>query len=270
MFLKTIFQSGALLAPLLLLPSKASALSGSVSGSYTGGFEPSDPIMGFGFSLSEKLNPNWSLALSQEVTRNLIYSSEKDEWVAADTRIGLSYTFFPNKDEWKLVLQGSLTLPVSESSRYLDVYSKPRLMATLSYPSTSGWETYVSAYIRDTISAFESAPSSGGEGGEILEDYGWLVAHGSSVSAFGFSLGYDISYVETIFHRQENTENEFRDEAPSQGYDFGLNVTRDLWKGASVSVSYNQGSALTQTGFEDYLIYDSATSTYTLGFLQSF
>lgn len=261
------------LASLLFYAPFAAAMSGSAAGNYTKSFEPGDPYLNFSLSLIEKLNSNWSLGLSQDVTKNLIIDSENEEWVASDTRVGLTYTFFPNKDEWTLSISGSLTLPVSRTSQHNDVYSKPRLAASLSYPSQQGWMIYASAYIRDTISAYETAPASQGEGGQVLEDYAYNVSQGAAVSRFGFTLGYDISYVETIYHKQERSETEqldYRNNLPSQGYDFSLYLARDLWQGAELSLQYSQGSALTQTGYEDYVIYDSATSTYGIGFSQAF
>lgn len=260
------------LASALLVSNEAAAMTGSISADYTKGFEPGDPYMGLSLSLGEKLNSSFSLFLNQAVTKNFVIDSETDEWQASDTRIGLSFNGKTDTEGLEYRISPSLSLPVSKSSQRQEVYSKPMLSIGLSF--TKGIVSLgVSAYVRDTISPFETAPSENGQGGWVLPDYDYGASHNFTLSFVGFDLGYSVSYVETIFHKQDRREseaNDFRSDLPSQGYDLSLFLSRNLWPGAAISATYMTGSALVQEGYEDYVIFDSAESQYAFGFSQSF
>lgn len=264
----------ALFALLVLsVSTNAQALSGGVSANYSRGFEPSDPYVFLNLSLSEKLNKSFGLSLNQDINKNLIIDSENDEYVFADTRIGLRYALPRMREDFSGTLSFSLTLPVSKKSQHSEIYSMPQITLASAYKGVEGLEITASAFFRDVISAYETTPAEDGSGGQVLPDYLFGLSHGSDVSAGGFGAGYSVSYVETHYHKQERSAseaNDFRANLPSQGYSISLFVSRDLWTKASLSLSYNQGTALVQEGYEDYVIFDSAESTYSIGFSQSF
>ncbi len=266
------FVSGAL-ASLLLMSTQAFGLEASVAVDYIKGFEPGDPVFGFALDLSEPLNKKWSLSLSQDVTKNLVIDSENDEWVAADTRLGLSYLLSKADAAIAYTISGSLSLPVSQASQHAQIYSKPMLKLGAVWAATPWLSLSASSFLRDTISAYETTPAENGEGGSVVADYDYGVSHSLTLTAAGFSGGYSVRYIETQYPKQDRSEAEatgFRSNLPDQGYELTFFLSRDLWTNASFNIGYIQGTALAQEGYEDYVIFDSAESLYTIGFLQSF
>ncbi|RZA20287.1 MAG: hypothetical protein EOP10_18405 [Proteobacteria bacterium] len=264
--------SGAL-ASLLLLSTQAFGLQGSVSADYVKGFEPGDPVIGLALALSEPLNKKWTLSLSQDVTKNLVIDSENEEWIAADTRLGLSYRLSKPDAVIAYTLSASLSLPLSKASQHAEIYSKPMLSLGAAWAPSEWLTLTASAFVRDTISAYETLPAENGEGGSAIADYNYGISHSLTLTGGGFSGGYSVRYVETRYPKQDRSEaeaNGFRSNLPDQGYDLTFFISRDLWTNASVNIGYIQGTALVQEGYEDYVIFDSAESLYTIGFLQAF
>jgi hypothetical protein len=257
----------------LCLSSQAYGLGGSVSADYVQGFEPSDPYLGFALALDEAINTKWTLSLSQDVTKNIVIDSERDEWSVGDTRVGLRYRLFSDKPAIAYTVSGSLTLPLSHESQYAEIYSKPTIALSAQWLPSESLVIAGSVYIRDTISAYETTPTKNGEGGWPIEDYSYGASHSLTLQGGAFAGGYSIGYFETQYPRQDRLASEARDyrsNLPSQGYQLSVFLSRTLWTNASINLAYIQGSALVQEGYEDYVLFDESKSLYSIGFEQAF
>lgn len=265
----------ALALTLLTLPflsETGKALSGSMYGQYSKAFAPSDPVVVLGLSLSQKVNRSFSLYLSQELTKNLVIDSSKEEIEFQDTRIGVR--LFPKSliehVEWTVKL--SATVPSSKSSRANEIQSKPEVFVGLAYEPMDWLTIDASAYGRYYVSKFETAPADGETGGESLPKYSYGVNQGSSIHNETFTVGYQYGYREVTYYKVDQTaqNNAVISDLPDQGYSIGLYVSANVWQGGSVSLSYDQGSALIQKGWEDYVLYDKEESSWSLMFIQTF
>lgn len=245
---------------------------GLVSAEYAKTFAPSDPVINFGLSLSLRLNKTFGLFLSQDVEKNMVVDSSKDELVAADTRFGVKIypTSLVDNVSWLLTL--SATLPTSKDSRHDQIHSKPEIKLGAAYQPWSWLTISGSAIGRYYIEKFETAPTHAGEGGEVLPDYRLGLGQGTAVNLGGFNFGYDYGYRETTYHTVKQTvaNNAYLNEKAAQGYSVSLYLSRELWTGASLSGSFSQGSALVHEGWEDYVLFDKEESSWGVGFSQSF
>ncbi len=272
MSLRQYLFQGALTALLFSLPN-AFALDTQLSADYVRDFESSDPSIFMSLKLNEVVAESLTLYLNQDLTKNIVIDSETDEWEFADTRLGLAYKFPSSLDYLSFTLSSSVTIPVSKTSQHSEIYSKPQLKGSMGLNFFEALTLGFGAFVRDTVSPYETAPAEKGEGGRVLSDYDFGFDHSLSLSGYGFACGYGMSYVETHYHKQDRKASEqrdYRNQLPKQGYTFNLFISRDLWQGAELNLAYLTGSALSQAGYEDYVIYDSEESSYSIGFSQNF
>lgn len=255
-----------------LITPPAMGWEGQASVDYAKTFVPSDPVMNLGLSLSQRMNKTWGLFLNQNVEKNMVIDSSKDEFEAADTRLGMR--LYPRSliEHVSWVLTVSATLPSSKDSRHNEIYSKPEAKIAGAYQPWTWLSIDGSASVRYYVEKFESAPSQGEDGGEALPDYSLGLSQASSIALGGWAFGYGFDYRETRYHKIEQIapNNAYTSDLPDQAYNFSLFVSRDLWRGAQISASFSQGSALLQEGWEDYVIFDKEESSYALGFSQTF
>lgn len=265
----------ALALSLLTLPflsQTGKALSGSMYGQYSKAFAPSDPVVVLGLGLSQKMNRSYSLYLSQEMTKNLVIDSSKEELEFQDTRIGVR--LYPKSlienVEWTVKL--SATLPTSKASRANEIQSKPEVFVGLAYNPIEWLSIDGSAYGRYYLSKFETAPADGETGGDALPKYSLGVNQGASIYNETFTLGYQYGYREVTYYKVEQTSqnNALISDLPDQGYSIGLYLSANVWQGGSVTLSFDQGSALIQRGWEDYVLYDKEESSWSVMLMQNF
>jgi hypothetical protein len=260
------------LLTLPLLSETSKALDGSMYGDYVKSFSPADPVMSFGVGLSQKMTSSLSLFLRQDLVKNLVIDSSKEEIELQDSRFGVR--LYPKSliENVNWVLSLSATLPVSKSSRDNEIYSKPEIYLGVDY-SASTWLTIdASVYGRYNVSKFETAPAQGGTGGDPLQKYSYGLGQGMTLHNETLSFGYRFSYREATYYKveQNSATTALISDLPDQGYSIGIFITAMVWDQGSVTLGFDQGSALIQKGWEDYVLYDKEESSWSIGFAQGF
>lgn len=240
----------------------------SVRASYFGAFEEADPVGLFIVNVGRELGNSYSLFLEQALAINFVSDASKDGLEIQDTNFGVSRDLpAPFKDsEWSASFQ--LSLPISRDSRFQEIYTMPEIGSELSLAPNSWYKPSFGASLAWLISAYETAPGEDGEGGEALPLFSLNLSHASRFELSEFwRASISLLYSETLYHaiEHEAVGDPALYELPNQGYRFEIGISRRISIATRASLSFSQGSTLLQPGIDDYVIYDSSQSRWTLG-----
>lgn len=240
--------------------------------SYQGAFEEADPTATFRLSAAKAFGSAYSFFLIQDLLFNLVTDASKDMLEVQDTAFGVEREL-PKLlgANWTAALQ--LILPISRNSRFSEIYNMPELSSELSLPLTSWYKASLAASAAWIWSAYQTAPGEAGQNGETLPLFGLNLIHESEfeISEYWEAL-LTLRYAETVYHdlEYEGAGDPAIYEKPTQGYNMRLGLSRRISLASRVGFSYSQGSTLLQPGFDDYVIYDSVESRWTLSLSHSF
>jgi hypothetical protein len=261
------------LALLILESTPCRAGEWSLSADYTAGFTQGDPVASIGLTGSDKVAERWGWFVSQSLLKNFIVDSSLEEWELNDSVLGLE--LFPrtliSSITWKIRL--SMTLPVSKSSQANEMYSRPEIRSTGSYALTEWLQSTGAGFFRYTLSRYQTTRGISGQGGDPLPWFSFG-CHGGLQSTVWESvhLSAHASYFETKYYdvEYEGSAGGPVSVLPDQGYSLALSARWLVFEKTSLGLSYSQGSLLQQSGFQNYLIFDSEQSLWSIGITQTF
>ncbi len=216
-----------------------------------------------------QLDPNYSLYAAQTLAINFVVDASKDEVEWGDTALGIERNLgqpFP-KAQWGLGFE--VGLPLSRTSRYNETYLTAEVSSGLSFALNPAIKLGLSGAAGWIWSAFETAPASDGDGGETLPHFSFTLIHDLQYAINDlWSVRYGIVYTETVYHAVEHdsSSDSIVYDLPDQGYNLEAGVSRSLTLRSKLGLSYSMGSTLLQPGFDDYVIYDKASSRWSLSF----
>ncbi|HYX33687.1 MAG TPA: hypothetical protein VE954_11285 [Oligoflexus sp.] len=247
------------------------ALDGTFSADYASAFVTDDPIMTFGLMIQQELHYGLKLSGAQSVNRNLVVDDSRKEWELNDSVVALIHKY-DQSESVSLSTRLSTTLPISTKSKYDELRTRTelKLSAIVKLPAdftSTTTASYAQYWHKYDASRLEGQTA----GGVSLPNYSYSLSQTIEYSlAEQVNLGASGSYRLRRWHNLEKTEGYIASENRLESYSYTVGAfTTYLYSDrTSLTVSYDQGSGLERPGYDDFVVYDSEQSTWTVSLLQ--
>lgn len=227
-------------------------------------------ISAAGFGGSYQLNKNNKFGFNQGFTKYYEVDEEESEVSAGDTLLTYSHSF--GTEAINSSVRFDLTLPVSDYSKRMGVYTKPTLRFLLGKSFFGGGlNLSMGPMVRYFVNEYKTAPADEVSGGELLPriEYGsdvGITVSGFSILSAGISGSYNkLEYENSKYTNSDTLQNS---PVPDYHYSIGFFASAQFNPHMSLTAGMEQANEVNRYGGIEYVIFDQEVTQWyvSLGF----
>lgn len=228
------------------------------------------PLSAASLGGSYNIDKNNKFAFNQGVTKYYEVDEGESEVNAGDTLFMYSHSF--GTESFSSAMRFDVTLPVSDYSKRMGVYSKPAVRLLLGKNFFDGaLNLSVGPLARYFINQYKTAPVDESSGGELLPRIEYGTDVGISVSGFSIlSAGVSASYSKIEYENSKYTNKESLKDSPTPDYHYSVGFFSSVQFNPymSLTAGVDQANEVNRYGGIEYVVFDREVTQWyvSLGF----
>lgn len=216
------------------------------------------------------INKHNKFGLNQGVTKYYEVDEDEKELNIGDTLLTYSHNF--GTEAFNSSMRFDLTLPVSDYSKRMGVYTKPAVRLLLGKGFFDGaLNLSMGPMVRYFVNEYKTAPADESSGGELLPRIEYGTDVGISVSGFSIlSAGVSGSYNKVEYENSKYTNNDSLKDSPVPDFHYSMGgfVSAQFNPYMSLTAGMEQANEVNRYGGIEYVVFDREVTQWyvSLGF----